>query len=327
MFVPWPTITAFPASPYLILLLAMVIDAAFGDPARLYRAVPHPAVLMGNAVGALDKAFNRGAPLKKIILGALTVLLVAGGSYAFGWIADAAITPFRFGWLAEALLASTCLSWRGLFDHVRAVGKALDQGLEEGRVEVAKIVGRDPETLDEAGVARAAIESLAENFSDGFAAPVFWFALFGLPGIFAYKAINTLDSMIGHRSERHEYFGKAAARIDDLANLVPARLAGLLFAIAATLILGMNGGKAWKIMARDAAKHRSTNAGWQEAPVAGALGLKLSGPRTYGTGVVDEPWIGDGREEATPHDIARALRLYLGAGVLGAALVGAAVLL
>ncbi len=325
MFVPWPTDTAYAVSPFLVLFLAMAIDAAFGDPALLYRAVPHPAALIGKAVGGLDKAFNRGAPFQRIVLGALTVAVVAGGGYALGWAVDAAIAPFRFGWLAGAVFASTFLSWRGLFDHVREVRKTLDQDLEKGRAEVGKIVGRDPETLNEAGVARAAIESLAENFSDGFMAPVFWFALFGLPGIFAYKAVNTLDSMIGHRSERHEHFGKAAARTDDLANLVPARLAGLLFATAAMLIPGMNGGEAWKTMARDASKHRSPNAGWQEAPVAGALGLKLSGPRTYGAVALNEPWIGDGRRDATAGDIARALRLYFGAG--GLALVGVAILL
>ena len=217
------------------------------------------------------------------------------------------------------------LANRDLFDHARRVASGLDKSLSEGRHAVAHIVGRDPETLNEAGVARAAIESVAENFSDGVVAPMFYYVLFGLPGILAYKAVNTLDSMVGYRNERFGSFGWAAARLDDIVNLPASRLSGGLIVLAAYLLPGMSGRDALAAMRRDAYKHRSPNAGWPEAGMAGALGVALAGPRVYGGRHVEDHWMGSGRQEASPHDIRKALRLYVLAGITCAAL-GAAVL-
>jgi adenosylcobinamide-phosphate synthase len=206
--------------------------------------------------------------------------------------------------------ASSLFAQRSLWLHVAAVARGLEKyGLEGGRAAVSRIVGRDPDSLDEAAVSRAAIESLAENFSDGIVAPAFWCALFGLPGIAAYKAINTADSMIGHTTGRHRAFGWAAARLDDLVNLPASRLSAGWIALAAMMI-GSNGEAALKTARRDAKHHRSPNAGWPEAAMAGALGLRLAGPRVYGAERVDDRWMGDGRAEATAADIRRALDLY-----------------
>jgi adenosylcobinamide-phosphate synthase len=206
---------------------------------------------------------------------------------------------------------------------VRAVAAGLDQGLAEGRRAVSRIVGRDPDRLDAPAVARAAIESLAENLSDGVVAPLFWAVLLGLPGIVAYKAINTLDSMVGHKSPRHLAFGWASARADDLVNLLPARLTGLLLALAA----GRAAARAWRAMRRDAGLHRSPNAGWPEAAMAGALGLRLAGPRVYGGNRVEDAWMGDGRAEATAADIRRGLGLAWRAWALLLGLTGLRALL
>ena len=184
------------------------------------------------------------------------------------------------------------------------------------REAVSRMVGRDTGVLDESGVVRGAVESVAENFSDAVVAPLFWYAVAGLPGLFAYKAVNTLDSMIGYRTERYRHFGAAAARLDDLVNLVPARLAGLYFVAAACLLPGVNGGRAWRVMIRDARKHRSPNAGWQEAAVAGALDIAVAGPRRYPHETVDDAWMGDGRTRLDAGDIARCLHLYVTAGAL-----------
>lgn len=205
-----------------------------------------------------------------------------------------------------------------------AVAAALEtDGLDGGRKAVSMIVGRDPETLDEAGVSRAAIESLAENFSDGVVAPAFWMVAAGLPGAAAYKAINTADSMIGHRTPRHARFGFAAARLDDLVNLPASRLTGLLLVVAAILMPGANPAAGWAAIWRDAHRHRSPNAGWPEAAMAGALGLALAGPRVYGGDLVDDALMGEGgRREATAADIRRALRLFRIADWLLIALIG-----
>jgi len=194
-------------------------------------------------------------------------------------------------------------------------------GIAAGRAAVAKIVGRDPQTLDAAGVARAAIESLAENFSDAVVAPVFWMAISGLPGAALYKAINTADSMIGHRTPRYEAFGWAAARLDDLVNLPASRLSALLLVAAAAL--NKNAAAAWRAVRRDASRHRSPNAGYPEAAMAGALGLSLAGPRVYGGVTIDDATMGDGRRDATAADIRRALTLYRYADAILIALVAA----
>jgi len=219
------------------------------------------------------------------------------------------------------ILAWPMVALRSLYDHVAAVAQPLQSGdIDAARLAVAQIVGRDPTTLDEAGIARAAIESLAENASDGIVAPVFWGALFGLPGIFGYKAINTLDSMIGHRSERHLYFGWAAARIDDVANFIPARLTGLLFGLVSARFP-----QALSCMVRDANRHRSINAGWPEAAMAGALGVRLSGPRSYHGSMTEEPWLNERACDPLAADISQGLRLYIRAmALLGASLVALA---
>jgi adenosylcobinamide-phosphate synthase len=224
--------------------------------------------------------------------------------------------------LWTGLLASILLAQRSLYDHVARVSHGFAEGGVDGaRRAVSMIVGRDPESLDEAGICRAAIESAAENFSDGVVAPVFWFVLFGLPGLVIYKAVNTADSMIGHRSPRHLAFGWASARLDDLLNLAPARLAGLLVALGAIAVRA-SPMEALAVMWRDARLHRSPNAGWPEAAMAGALGLALAGPRRYASGVVDDPYLNaEGRQEAKPQDIDRALTVMLAACGFGWALV------
>jgi adenosylcobinamide-phosphate synthase len=229
---------------------------------------------------------------------------------------------WAWGWVVEVLLVGVLVAQRSLYDHVFAVCRALETGgIAAGREAVRHIVGRDPNSLDEYGVARAGIESLFENFSDGVVAPAFWYVLLGLPGLLAYKAVNTLDSMIGHRSPRYKDFGMAAARLDTAANFLPARLAGAIIALAGIVAPRGNPAMALKTMLRDARKHRSVNAGWPEAAGAGALGLALAGPRRYGAEVVNDPWIGGGRARATPADMRRALYLFVVACLVHAGLI------
>ncbi len=306
-----------------ILLVALALDAILGDPPWLYRAVPHPVALLGQVIDRADARFNREEDRRsqRFQCGLLVTLASGGGAFGLGWTFSQLFGEIGGGWLLEAILASTLIAYRSLFDHARAVAAALARGLADGRAAVAHIVGRDPESLDEPGVARAAVESLAENFSDGVAAPAFWYLLLGLPGLFAYKAINTLDSMIGHRTPRHESFGKAAARIDDAVNWIPARLSGLILVLAAVFQRDADAGRAWRTLLRDAPKHRSPNAGWQEAAVAGALGFALAGPRRYGQQTIDDAWMGDGRSALTAEDINAALALYLRAGAVLAVMV------
>jgi len=214
------------------------------------------------------------------------------------------------GWVVEAILATTLLAQKELGRAVRSVAEALDFSLEHGRQAVRGIVGRDPETLDEAGIARAAIESLAENASDGVIAPLFWLLLLGLPGIALYKAVNTADSMIGHKTEKYLDFGWASARFDDLVNWVPARVCGMLFCAAALFTNGASAAAGWRTMLLDAGKHDSPNAGWPEAATAGALGFALGGPRSYDREVHELPTLGSGRADLTAADIRKALELY-----------------
>ena len=313
-----------PGFEFLLVLLALIVDALTGDPRWRYQRVPHPVVMIGTPISALERYLNRGTPARRFVSGLLTTLVVAGAAAGAGYAVFVACRQLPHGWLVEALLASTLIAFRGLYDHVLAVATGLSSSLEDGRSAVANIVGRDPNSLDEAGVARAAIESLAENFSDGVVAPVFWFALLGLPGLVAYKAINTLDSMIGHRSERYENFGKFAARLDDTVNYLPARLAGCCFVLASVPLEGARVRNALRCMFRYAGQHRSPNAGWQEAAVAGALELALAGPRHYAEGPVDDAWMGDGRRELSAQDVYRALHLYLWAGATLAVLLATA---
>ncbi len=292
---------------------ALLIEAALGYPDRLLRSIGHPVIWLGRLIAALDRRLNRPAwrPARRRAAGLAALLVLLASSLAPAWLVEAALHRLPLGWLAVALLASSLLAQRSLYEHVARVATALEQeGLAAGRIAVSHIVGRDPDALDEAGICRAAIESLAENFSDGIVAPAVWLALGGLPGGAAYKAVNTADSMIGHRTPRHEAFGWAAARFDDLVNLPASRLSGLLLVLAAGLMPGASPAAALRALRRDAHRHRSPNAGWPEAAMAGALGLALAGPRRYGGVLVEDALMGDGRHEATAADIRRALRLF-----------------
>jgi len=245
-------------------------------------------------------------------MGVLALVLLLAIIIAASMLIQRLCLSFGFlGLIPLALIASTLIAQRSLYEHVADVAAGLERdGLEGGRRAVSMIVGRNPQTLDEAGVSRAAIESLAENFSDGIVAPAFWLGVGGLPGIAAYKAINTADSMIGHRTPRHLAFGWAAARLDDLVNLPASRLTALLLVTSAVFDRQAHAGGAWRAVKRDAGKHGSPNAGWPEAAMAGALGLRLAGPRVYGETRVEDHWMGDGRAEANAADIRRALTLY-----------------
>lgn len=322
---------SYPFAALLALLAgAILLDWLIGDPPWLWRVLPHPVVMIGKLIGFLEKRLNRirfSDGLRRFY-GILTVLIVVGLSALVGWALHRYTAQFRFGWIAELVLVAILLAQRDLFDHVRRVRQGLIKGgVEGGRAAVSHIVGRDPASLDSYGVARAGIESLAENFADGVVAPAFWYVMFGPAGILAYKAINTLDSMIGHRSPRYVNFGWAAARLDDLANLIPARLSGLFIALGALFIPKASMGKALMTIGRDAGKHRSPNAGWPEAAMAGALDLALAGPRRYGSEVVNDPWIGKGRAKCNAQDMRRALMLFALACLMQFAAVSAAMFL
>ena len=296
--------------------LALIVEAAVGYPGPVWRAIGHPVAWIGRLIGRLDDRLNRPTmPERRRRLNGVAALLAVLAAAALpAWAAQAALfalLPWLAALLVLAVLAASLPAQRSLDRHVAAVAAGLERdGLAGGRAAVRHIVGRNPESLDEAGVARAAIESLAENLSDGVTAPAFWCAAAGLPGMAAYKAANTADSMIGHRTERHRAFGWAAARFDDLVNLPASRTAALALVAGAALTPGCDAGAAWRAVRRDAGRHRSPNAGWPEAAMAGALGLRLAGPRTYGTEIVPDHWMGDGRADATAADIRRALRLY-----------------
>ena len=308
-----------------ILLLALAFDALIGDPDRIWRRIPHPVVWIGSLIGWSDRLLNReGWPDEtRRGAGVLALLAVLALSAVAASFVEEGLRRLPGGGILVALVASVFIAQRSLAQHVGRVRDAFATGgLTGARRAVSQIVGRDPQRLGEAGVARAAIESTAENFSDGVVAPAFWFALFGLPGLVAYKALNTADSMIGHLSARHRAFGWAAARLDDVANLLPARLAGGLVALAAPLGRG-SPGRAFRTMLRDAPLHRSPNAGWPEAAMAGALDLALAGPRTYASGTVEDPFLHpEGRRDAGLRDITRALRVMAGAAILQALLYG-----
>lgn len=299
-----------------IITLALLIEAAFGYPQALYRLLRHPVEWIGAALAWLEKRLNRESmpELRRTLNGAralAAVLLITLVPAIALQVFSLSLLPWLAVIVLLAVLASAFLAQRSLWDHVAAVAAALDHGdVNDARAAAAKIVGRDTAALDESGVARAAIESLAENFSDGVVAPAFWCALLGLPGIATYKAINTADSMIGHRDKRFAAFGFAAAKLDDLVNLPASRLAALLLAAASLFHRDARVGGAFATALRDARKHRSPNAGWPEAAMAGALGLRLAGPRVYGGSAVQDHWMGDGRAEATASDIRRALALY-----------------
>jgi adenosylcobinamide-phosphate synthase len=309
-----------------VALLAMLIELGIGYPQRLVSVVGHPVTWIGVLIGRLDRLLNRGTaiPLRRAagILAVVVMLAVVG---AIAWLAQWQLLRLPFGILIVAGLGGTMIAQRSLHRYVANVASALElQDLDTGRKAVSHIVGRDTAELDSAGVARAAIESLAENFSDGVVAPVFWLVVAGLPGVALYKAINTADSMIGHRTSRYASFGWAAARLDDLVNLPASRLTALLLVAAAVLRKDASAGDAWRAVRHDAAHHRSPNAGYPEAAIAGALGLALAGPRVYGGVPVNDSFMGDdGRREANAKDIRRALALYRYADAIFLALVAA----
>jgi adenosylcobinamide-phosphate synthase len=304
-----------------------VIDALLGDMPAIFRYVPHPVVLAGRAIAFFDRRLNREtrSQASRRERGIVTVIVLVGAAALLGLIVERVCRGSLLGAVLEAGMIAVLVAQRSLYEHVAAVAAGLaNGGLNGGREAVRHIVGRDPMNLDAHGVARAALESLAENFSDGVVAPVVWYLLLGLPGLFAYKMANTLDSMIGHRTPRYRAFGWAAARLDDVLNTVPAPLSGVLFAIAAVFAKKCRPGHALAIMLRDGRKHHSPNAGWPESAMAGALGLALAGPRRYPEGLVADPWLGDGSARAGVSDIVRGLQLYRLACFLEAGLLAGA---
>jgi adenosylcobinamide-phosphate synthase len=321
------------ASNLLIVLGALLIEAAFGYPRALFRRIEHPVIWMGAALERVEAHLNvTSLPEERRRLNGLLAIVALLGvtilvALALQLAVHRLLPPF-LAIAALALCAGTLLAQRSLYAHVQAVADALDAGgAEAGRATVANIVGRDTESLDATGVARAAIESLAENFSDAVVAPAFWCALGGLPGIAAYKAVNTADSMIGHLTPRHRAFGWTAAKLDDVLNLPASRLAAFFLMLAALVHRDADARAALRVVRNDARRHRSPNAGWPEAAMAGALGVQLGGPRAYHGELGDDAWIGMGRAEATAADIRRALRLYRTACALQIAMYGALALL
>ncbi len=309
------------AYPLLLLFAALLLDAIVGDMRWFFRFVPHPVVLIGRVIGALDGRLNKSHRSKATLLirGLVVTSIVASMAAAIGGAMAWAAHELPYGSALELVLLAIMIAQRSLFDHGHNVAVALRRdGLEAGREAVGHIVGRNTATLDAHGVARGAIESLAENFADGVVAPAFWYLLLGIPGLFAYKAINTMDSMIGYRSERYQHFGMVAARLDDVVNLIPARLSAILIVFAAAVTPTANPMRAFCTMWRDANKHDSPNAGWPEAAMAGALGLALGGPRSYLGGVEKSEWIGEGNPRAGVRDIDRALLVYGLAGLIHA---------
>ena len=296
-----------------LMLAAWALEVMFGWPGWLYKTIRHPVVWMGALVSALDRIFNRPALSHRLryTLGAVSTVLVVASVFSVAWSISAALPDSALGYGIEALAASSLLASRSLYLHVHHVAKPLIAcDMSTARDAVAQIVGRETQNLDGPAIARASLESLAENTSDGVVAPLFWGICFGLPGLAAYKAINTMDSMIGHKSERFRAFGGFAARLDDLMNYVPARLTGLILAISEPRSRGLS------VMFADAKHHRSINAGWPEAAMAGALDVRLSGPRTYAGAVGDEPWLNGSSRDPEPRDVQRGIWLYLRALVL-----------
>jgi adenosylcobinamide-phosphate synthase len=294
-------------------LAALIVEALIGYPEPVYAVLRHPVAWIGALIARLELALNRtdwpDSQCKRA--GVLALVLVLAATAAVAMVLTALAPKNLLGFALLACLASSLTAQRSLYDHVAAVARALSTGsLEAGRASVALIVGRDVAALDVAGVSRAAVESLAENFSDGVVAPAFWVAVFGLPGGALYKAANTADSMIGHKNQRYLHFGWAAARFDDVINLPASRLAALWLILAACFSPGADPRAAWRAVRRDAGKHRSPNAGWPEAALAGALSFKLAGPRVYGGESVDDVFMGDGRGDLDATDIFRALALY-----------------
>lgn len=287
---------------------ALLLERLCGYPPPLLKLIGHPVIWMGGLITGLEARLNTGGGRRLKGAAMLGILLAVTAAVTVALVYALRLVPF--GWVIEAVLATSLLAQKELGRAVRAVADALSHSLEAGRRQVSQIVGRDPQALDEAGVARAAIESLAESAADGVIAPLFWLILGGLPGIALYKAVNTADSMVGHRNERYREFGWASARLDDLVNWIPARLTALLVAGAAFWVKGADAERAWTTALHDAKRHTSPNAGWPEAALAGALGFSLGGSRAYDGEVHDLPEFGTGRRDLGPADIGKALELY-----------------
>jgi len=299
--------------PVVLTALAVLIELIAGYPDWLVRSIGHPVTWMGRLIAGLERRWNRETlrPHLRRMLGTVAVLLLVGIVGMVALIIERGLLLLPFGLIGAAVVASTLVAQRSLYQHVSRVADALESGgIRAAREAVSHIVGRDTETLDEAGVARAAIESLAENFSDGVVAPVIWMIIAGLPGAAIYKAINTADSLIGHQSPRYQAFGWAAARLDDLINLPASRLSVFLIIAAAAVTKESSAPAAWRAVRRDARHHRSPNAGYPEAAMAGALDLALAGPRTYDGVLVEDAFMGDGRRAAKATDIRAALAVY-----------------
>jgi len=314
-------------------LVAIAFDATCGYPQWLFARIGHPVSWIGRLIARCEARWNdpRLSFARRrsngLLALALTLAATVAGAGAIVALANG-LLPAPWSGILVGLAASTLIAQRSLNDHVAAVAHALEMdGIAAGRTAVAQIVGRETAVLDSAGVSRAALESLAENYSDGVVAPIFWLLVGGLPGAAFYKAINTGDSMIGHRSERYEAYGWASARLDDLVNLPASRLAAVFIIAAAALLPGCNAKGAVRAVVRDARSHRSPNAGWPEAAMAGALGLRLAGPRIYGGETVDNHWMGNGRAAATADDIYRGLHLFRIACMLQTLVLGAMVFL
>jgi len=312
------------ADALAILLAALLLDALIGDPPFLWRRLPHPVVLIGRVIHLLDRKLNRDSrsDADRRLRGAAAALGLAAAALLLGALVTRLRLTWPWGAAVEGVLIWTLIAQKSLFQHVRAVAVGLKRGgLPLGRWEVSRIVGRDPTSLDEYGVARAAIESTAENFADAVVAPVFWYVLLGFPGLLLYKTANTMDSMIGHLDGNHRDFGMVAARLDDLLTLIPARLSGCLLAAAMVFVPSGRPFSALRVMWRDHRHHASPNSGWPEGAMAGGLGLALAGPRRYDGVLVTEKWIGDGRARAGIVDINRALFAFSVACLLNGGLV------
>lgn len=300
----------------MTLFLALLLDWFIGDPKSLWKHLPHPVVLIGKGVDLLDQKFNQSTLSAEEARGrgAIALLVLVVAALVGGNVLEKALGFFGpIGWLLEIVLVSIFIAQKSLADHVGDVAHALrTSGIDGGRQAVAQIVGRNPDHLDGPGIIRAAIESLSENFSDGVVAPVFWYAVLGLPGIIAYKAVNTADSMIGHKSQQYLHFGRATALFDDWINWPAARISALLIALASIVGGGVSHGFGVLASAmRDAGTHRSPNAGWPEAAMAASLGIALGGPRTYGNESVREPQLNaSGKADLTVKDVDRALVVF-----------------
>lgn len=310
-------------SQFWILLIALGIDAVIGDPHALYRVMPHPVMLVGNLISYLDKTWNRPERTAKVrkALGVCLLLTMISLTYGIGLLILWVSSLIPFGWVLEVFMVFLLIAQNDLFKHVNAIANGLrDNGIEGGRAAVAMIVARDPSKLDEGGVSRAAIESCAENYSDGIVSPLFWYVLLGLPGLLAFKAVSTLDSMVGYLNDKYRDFGWASAKFDDVLNYLPARLSGWIFVTAALVVPRADAKRAKRIMLRDCRIHHSPNAGWPETAMAGALGVRLLGPRQYDGYSVDDPWIGEGPYELTYKDIKRSLKIFVVACLISATL-------